>query len=96
LLSTQRSGSTWVCDLLNHQEGITCGGESSRQDSKSGELLLNFGKDRIDTEIKWSEYEGALERAFGITCKLDPAYSIGLKLQYNQIPQQFLEDGKFE
>lgn len=102
LLTSQRSGSTWFCSLLNQQEGITCGG---RLDNKTkvkpykfkSELLRLLSKLRHDwTDVKWSEFEKILDTAFGIACKSKSALSIGFKVMYGQIPLRLLENGKFE
>lgn len=99
-MSTQRSGSTWVCDLLNKQDGIACGGKmSNKMNKRISELLINYSymtkKGKIKT-VEWSRYQKSLDNAFAEVCQENPALSIGFKLMYNQIPPQFMKDGTFE
>jgi len=96
LLTTQRSGSTWFCDILNHQEDIACGGcPNIKKKGYESELMLKYSF--ADTpNVKFSDYVTDLERAFDEACCKGSALSIGFKLMYNQIPPQFLEDGKLE
>ena len=46
--------------------------------------------------VKWSGYQKSLDNAFAEVCQENLALSIGFKLMYDQIPPQFMQDGKFE
>ena len=100
LLSTQRSGSTWTCDLLRHQEGISCGKpkKNNEQVEYTSELLIQYSSllKNETNNVEWSKYEQDLNNAFDEACKGNPSLSIGFKLMYSQVPLQFLEDGKLE
>lgn len=95
LLSTQRSGSTWTCDLLQQQDGISCGGRSATMGTKVSELLIKYSFEKSADAI-WLTYKKDLDSAFAEACQYNPAGSIGFKLMYNQIPPQFLEEGNLE
>lgn len=91
LLTTQRSGSTWTCSLLDQIEDFSCGGRSKGSLHRP-EILINYSfLDR--SAVSWSTYQKDLDNAFAEACKFNPAEAIGFKLMYNQLPQQFFDDG---
>jgi len=98
LLSSQRSGSTWTCDLLQHQDGISCGGRPSKGKLSvpKSELLIKYSFEIDHASTTWPTYKKDLDSAFAEACEDNPAVSIGFKLMYDQIPPQFLEEGNLE
>jgi len=88
LLSTQRSGSTWTCGLLDQQDGLACGVPFNDLATKvkKSELLIKYSfktsKGTIST-VKWSTYKRDLDAAFNNVCRENPATSIGFKLMYD-------------
>lgn len=66
LLTTQRSGSTWTCNLLDLQNGVTCGGLAIIEGvGRRPELLVKYslmGKKNREN-VQWSEYEKDLSNA---------------------------------
>jgi len=98
LLTTQRSGSTWTCELLDQQNGLACGVPRAKVQNKA-ELLIKYSfktNDGTISTVEWSTYKQDLDAAFNEVCRTNPATSIGFKLMYNQIPPQFMADGSFE
>ena len=57
LLTTQRSGSSWMCDMLNKQPGITCGQSGKK------ELMINWSYINNSCKKIW---------ASGTTCEEKP------------------------
>ena len=69
LLSTQRSGSTWVCSLLDLQGYITCGAPNSEGikntiHKKQSELLIRYSNKIDKNSVTWSSYKSDLDKAF--------------------------------
>jgi len=96
LLTTQRSGSTWTCSLLHQQKGVSCGGRQGVLGPIS-ELLIHYSyKKKAFPKVTWQEYQRDLDKAFAEACHEHRETSIGFKLMYDQIPPQFLEDGKLK
>lgn len=65
LFSTQRSGSTWVSNLFDMQDGVTCGGTTVYEGVRLMELMIRYslmGK-AGRAEVEWSEYEKELSNA---------------------------------
>jgi len=93
LFTTQRSGSTWVCQLLNLQPSITCGIEGR------SELMISYSR-RIEENknIQWETYRAdflnavrdASDVARGRQSEGFSHVAAGFKLMYDQVPQQFM------
>jgi len=99
LLTTQKSGSTWFCSVLHQQSGISCGGRPSPYDTPESEPVIKYSKlSRRGTigNVTWQQYQKDLDKAFAEVCEYNPATSIGFKVMYNQIPPQFIEDGRLQ
>ena len=66
LLTTQRSGSTWTCNLLDLQNGVTCGGLAIIEGvGRRPELLAKYSVmgEKKREEVQWSEYERDLSNS---------------------------------
>jgi len=100
LLTSQRSGSTWVCDLLNRHPSIACGGPFAKNphEERVSELLIAYSykhqREGGLWNVTWPQYKESLDKAYDSVCTENPNPSIGFKLMYNQIPNQFVEDGR--
>jgi LPS sulfotransferase NodH len=104
LLTTQRSGSTWACQLLNSQPGINCGLQGvPLGDGNSGtisETMIQYSfmrrKDPALRNVTLDSYTVSLERALtkaaeSSRCGLDGAGgAAGFKLMYDQIPDHLV------
>lgn len=88
LLTTQRSGSTWTCDLLNAQDGITCGGPGKGKGKQTSEMLIELSFQDHNL-LTWSEMNSKLNMAFDQTCEQYPSTAVGYKIMYDQIPSKF-------
>ena len=107
LFTTQRSGSTWACQLLSAQAGLSCGTPSDT--SVTGgveEMLIRFTTDRFgrlsfDDErparegasVAFDEWRDAADAAFDAVAGASPAGgAVGYKLMYNQVPAHLLKE----
>lgn len=95
LVATQRSGSTWVCSLLDGIDGIACGAYNPRFNETVSELIIKYSFSEKD-KVEWSTYEKDLDKAFNQVCTKSQEEVIGFKAMYDQIPQKFLKDGKLK
>jgi len=99
LLTTQKSGSTWFCDVLDQQSEISCGGRPSSLGTPQSELVIFYSKltnsGKIG-DVTWQQYQNDLDKAFAEVCEYNPAMSIGFKVMYDQIPPQFIEDKRLQ
>ena len=95
LVATQRSGSTWVCSLLDGIDGIACGAYNPRVNETVSELIIKYSFSEKD-KVEWSTYEKDLDKAFNQVCTKSQEEVIGFKAMYDQIPQKFLKDGKLK
>ena len=109
VLTTQRSGSTWACNLLDLQKDITCGGtEIYGGIVRVPELLIQYSSKTSEErkEIQWTEYEKdfteAMQNAIdansacaspSLSSSTDSA-AAGFKLMYDQIPSKFIQSGE--
>lgn len=99
ILTRQRSGSTWFCNLLDLQNGITCGGSDFVQGIRMSELMMGK-RYKPFPEYSWSDYEKQLSPAFqdaveASSCgSSSEAGAAGFKLMINQVPRQFVDDGQ--
>ncbi|MFB5622043.1 MAG: Stf0 family sulfotransferase [Candidatus Nitrosomaritimum yanchengensis] len=84
ILSTQRSGSTWVADILNGIEGVKVYGEQFLPEKRSWDV------GEVDFP-RFIEYENHGIRPVSIFRYLDELYgqveNVGFKLMYSQIQQ---------
>ncbi len=105
LLTNQRSGSTWTCNLLDLQNRVTCGGTEMYQGIvRIPELMIQKHSSLINIEVKWSDYKTNLTRAFQNAmdaneyCNSESNPSMraaaGFKMMYGQIPNQFIKGGE--
>ena len=94
LLTTQRSGSTWFCNLLDQMEELSCGGKSVGGIHTS-ELLIHYSflNRSALTAVSWLTYQKNFDDAFAEVCQFNPAEAIGFKLMYDQVPPHFFDDG---
>ena len=97
LLSTQRSGSTWVCNRISGdaQCGVRRDGEHveelvmsyTRRFRHGSEEVLPFQGDRLASSVSEEEYFLALDEAFVKVSRNRPdASAIGFKVMYNAVP----------
>ena len=97
LLTTQRSGSTWVCELLDIQRGVTCG------TNRKSEMLIQYSRilKNKTNGLVWEKYENDFLAAMqavlsaaldGQKSKPTSYIAIGFKLMYDQIPYEFIEN----
>ena len=85
LLSTQRSGSTWGCSLLDLQEGITCGAPPiTKFGTKTSELLWHYGPKKHD-ELQWEDYKRSFDASFAKICDTVPSTAIGFKVSFHPL-----------
>jgi len=97
LFTTQRSGSTWVCEVLHAQPGIMCGKQEFNPgqaepgqlwQDRRGELMLSA--QNSSTALSWDDWRRDAEQAFTIIAKeaLHRRHTdaVGFKLMYNQVP----------
>lgn len=106
LLTTQRSGSTWTCNLFDLQKDITCGGtEIYKGIVRIPELLIQYSSKSSEEQkaIQWTEYEQDFTKAMQNAIDANPACAspsssspstesaaAGFKLMYGQIPPKFI------
>jgi hypothetical protein len=82
LFSSQRSGSTWTCQVLDAQLGISCGRtppegqEPDHGTEKQAELMIQFSpsilirdQGMIHSEVTWAQWSTALKAAFATVRK---------------------------
>lgn len=92
LFTTQRSGSSWVCEVLRAQEGTHCGVLRPGRPPLD-EPLISFSYDNAAKRpIQWTEWAGNLTRVFdqvvaqsGCT-ESRTLQAVGFKLMYDQTP----------
>jgi hypothetical protein len=92
LLSTQRSGSTWVIDMLNSHPRITAYGELLLEDGRGkrygGELDLEFFDEFLEVRIGQQRNESSREILFQYLNKVyepsEDLQALGFKLMYGQ------------
>ena len=91
LLSSQRSGSTWTCQVLDSQPGLTCGVRSGKSASgANSEMLMKYSAAYPGDGVSWEAWEADAERAFDAlrreACS-GKGGGIGFKLMRDQIPR---------
>lgn len=105
LLTTQRSGSTWTCQVLSAQRNVSCG--IPKNESVTGslaELLMQFTVDRFGnlwkkkraaSTLTFGEWRDAADKAFDAVAAASPSGAsgaIGWKLMYNQVPDHLIDE----
>ena len=95
ILTRQRSGSTWLSDLLGIQDGISCGGKKKIEWKRFSELM---GGDDYNIS-DWPTYQYHMARAFNECIEAsyedssDPM-AAGFKLMCDHhVPQKYIENG---
>jgi len=103
LFTSQRSGSTWFCDVLARQPGVVCGAPNNNKRATLSvyvsELLIKYSFIRKNTSrvVTWKEFHGSLEHAFTLTAEAltqkgtEPKLAHGFKLMYDQVPDNLVE-----
>lgn len=110
ILTTPRSGSTWVCNLFDLQDEVVCGGLDFGLKSaqiRKPELMVKYSLMTIEEQhkVSWSQYEKDLTAAFqdatvaNESCNSSSSgaavrAAAGFKLMYNQIPPKFIHSGQ--
>lgn len=92
LLTTQRSGSTWACEILDLQNSITCGAKRISGSIRQSELMKNHPKNYKS----WQDFEDNmtmnLQRVIAASesSSSPNAHAAGFKLMYARIhPSKF-------
>lgn len=92
LLTSQRSGSTFFCQVLNFQPGLAVGVPSAKSPSGTREeMLIGYSYSYPSPTVTWEEWRGAAGQAFDAVkragCDADAGIkAVGFKIMYNQIP----------
>jgi len=87
LLTSQRSGSTWTCQVLDSQPGLACGVSNSRSPTATtSEMLIAYSKLYPADEVSWESWEAHAEHAFDALDREKCAgrRTVGFKLMYDQ------------
>ena len=105
LFTTQRSGSTWLCDVLHRQPGIECGISTAHNHSgypwSVAEMMMqySFMKNRVVqgydySNITWAKWRADCEAQFALLTRessgKEKATAIGFKLMYDQVPPRLM------
>lgn len=94
ILTSQRSGSTWACELLDLQSPITCGG------GRSFSASVRVSEPMTANHKTWESYENKMNESFGIVARRQSCgtstgrQAAGFKLMYNEIPSEFRKSGQ--
>ena len=103
LFTSQRSGSTWTCQVLNAQPGVACGLPATTPAGVLGELMEWLSPEplrrrkRTQADVTWAEWQTEAEGAFAALRKKqgchgggagDQQRAIGFQLMYDQVPPQ--------
>ena len=92
VVTTQRSGSGWVMDLLGTQEGVGVPGKADGVNGLHTESMLPAHRaNREDwPTFKWEAWRDEAERAFANVVAGNPtAHAIGWKLMYDQVIDRY-------
>lgn len=93
LISTQRSGSTFLCGLLNLSQ-VVCGMKDEAREQNTtyrSEMMFKYSRLLIGTarhaQITWHDWHTSMDKAFQLVEQSEPDKSIiGFKLLYDQVP----------
>lgn len=88
LLTRQRSGSTWLSQVLNSQPGVSVGRKNKLK--YSTELVAQYSKSYPNRNVKWGEWSGIVVNRFNNLRAQNCGgahTTVGFKLMYDQIPQ---------
>lgn len=97
LLTTQRSGSTWTCELFDLQKSITCGGSRKIGPIRYSELMKYNYKtwDMFETDLTNGLAEADGVNSCSSSSSSGSRQAAGFKIMYNNIPKAFVESGQF-
>ena len=99
LLTTQRSGSTWTCELFDLQNSITCGGSKVVGPIRYSELMKSSWNKYKTWDMFETDLTNGLAEADGVnSCSSSSPglrQAAGFKIMYNNIPKSFVENGQF-
>lgn len=90
LFTSQRSGSTWTCQVLDSQSGVTCGVPNPRSPtSTTSEMMIGYSRRYPGDGVSWDAWRADAERAFDALRRAAPAASTacGFKLMRDQVPR---------
>jgi len=102
LFTTQRSGSTWLCDVLRRQPGIECGISTAHNHIQHiSEMMMHYSfmKNRVVqgydySNITWAKWRADCEAQFALLTRessgKEKATAIGFKLMYDQVPPRLM------
>ena len=103
LFTTQRSGSTWFCDVLARQPGVQCGVEvpgdgKLGQPSRVSEMMIKYSymKSRVVegynySTVPWAKWRADSEAQWA-RLKRHETPVIGYKLMYDQVPPRLVNE----
>jgi len=105
LFTTQRSGSTWFCDVLARQPGVQCGVErgpgGQGQPSRVSEMMIKYSYMRTRlvegydySTVPWAKWRADSEAQWA---RLTASHTheipaIGYKLMYDQVPPRLVNE----
>ena len=107
LFTTQRSGSTWFCDVLARQPGVQCGVESPGdgklgQPSRVSEMMIKYSymKSRVVegynySTVPWAKWRADSEAQWARLTASHERHeipAIGYKLMYDQVPPRLVNE----
>jgi len=108
LFTTQRSGSTWFCDVLDRQPGVQCGVARGPNVGKPGhstkvsEMMIKYSymKHRVvqgydHSTVPWAKWRADSEVQWArltASHKRDEIPVIGYKLMYDQVPPRLVNE----
>jgi len=107
LFTTQRSGSTWFCDVLARQPGVQCGVEvpgdgKLGQPSRVSEMMIKYSymKSRVVegynySTVPWAKWRADSEAQWARLTASHERHeipAIGYKLMYDQVPPRLVSE----
>jgi len=106
LFTTQRSGSTWFCDVLDRQPGVQCGVPKEKvnhlRPSKLSEMMIKYSymnhrvvEGYTSSTVPWSKWRADSEAQWArlaASHARDETPAGGYKLMYDQVPWRLRDD----
>ena len=105
LFTTQRSGSTWFCDVLARQPGVQCGvegGGGQGQPSRISEMMIKYSymkKGVVEgynySTVPWAKWRADSEAQWARLTASHERHeipAIGYKLMYDQVPPRLVSE----
>ena len=91
LFTTQRSGSTWFCDVLSRQPGVECG-VPRRDIHNLAEMMIHYSYCRPCANVTWEKWRADSDAQFAKLLLQNPdgKTAMGFKLMYDQVPPQLV------